>query len=145
MRLLAIALPITTTTAIQAADYTVSEWLTGMLFLFGLLILFAVLPMVVVFFVLPTLVARELPIEELRHRRREALSHPVHRSILGGLIGAIVGLGIIIALVIPWSPAHDWVMGFEGGFGAVSLALFLIILPILTITLFSVWFRRRQH
>ncbi len=145
MRLLAIALPISTGTALQAADYAVSEWLTGMLFLFGLLILFAVLPMVFVFLVLPTFVARKLPIEDLRNRRREALSHPVHRSIVGGLIGAIVGLGIIIALVIPWSPAHDWVMGLEGGFGAVSLALFLIILPLLTTTLFALWFRRRRH
>lgn len=146
MRTSAFFLSAYVATGIQAArDYSVSEWLTGMLFMTGTIFLFGVLPLVVVFLVLPTLVAEKLPIEEHHEHARRTSGHHGHPGIVGGLVGAVVGLAIILALVVPWSPAHDWVMHFEGGVSAVALATLVMLVPLLSIFVFAGWFRHRHH
>lgn len=142
----AIALSSYAASGIQTTrDYAVQDWFSGIFFITGMIFLFGVLPIVVVFLVLPTLVAKKLPIEHSHGHPRDLFGRSSHPGLVGGSVGAVVGLALILAVLIPWSPAHPWVMHIRGGVTAVVLATLILILPLISTVLFVSWFRHHQH
>lgn len=140
MRSLILALS-TVTTALQAGTrgYGLLDWLSGVAFVVSMIVLIGILPLVVVFLLVPTFVSREMSKEERQARRREAWSHPEHRVIVGGLVGAVVGLSLVVAVVASWSPLHTTLTGLRESVVAIPLA---IVVPLISIVVFALVFRR---